>query len=102
MYRRVLAFDFDGTLAVGGRVAPALETALEQCRNNGHVLFLVTGRRYETVSLGRCGPRRFLSDGSPLTTCGDDERENLLNAQHASGIVRSMKYSVFLLSLHAD
>jgi hypothetical protein len=55
MYRRVLAFDFDGTLAVEGRVAPALETALEQCRNNGHVLFLATGRRYETVTLGRLG-----------------------------------------------
>jgi hypothetical protein len=41
----------------------------------------------------------------PLAKPGEsiyDERENLLNAQHASGIVRSMKYSVFLLSLHAD
>ncbi|MFO0700746.1 MAG: HAD-IIB family hydrolase [Nitrospira sp.] len=53
MYRRVLAFDFDGTLAVNGDVPPEVETALEQCRASGHVLFLVTGRRYETVSLGR-------------------------------------------------
>jgi hydroxymethylpyrimidine pyrophosphatase-like HAD family hydrolase len=52
MYRRVLAFDFDGTLAVNGVVSPEVETALEQCRASGHVLFLVTGRRYETVSLG--------------------------------------------------
>jgi hydroxymethylpyrimidine pyrophosphatase-like HAD family hydrolase len=52
MYRRVLAFDFDGTLAVNGDVPPEVETALEQCRASGHVLFLVTGRRYETVSLG--------------------------------------------------
>lgn len=55
MYRRVLAFDFDGTLAVEGKVPPAVETALEACRNNGHVLFLVTGRRYQSVSLGRLG-----------------------------------------------
>lgn len=55
MYRRVMAFDFDGTLAVNGDVPPEVETALEQCRDNGHVLFLVTGRRYETVTLGHLG-----------------------------------------------
>jgi hydroxymethylpyrimidine pyrophosphatase-like HAD family hydrolase len=29
MYRRVMAFDFDGTLAVNGKVPPEVETALE-------------------------------------------------------------------------
>ncbi|MCX5723229.1 MAG: HAD-IIB family hydrolase [Nitrospirae bacterium] len=52
MYRRVMAFDFDGTLAVNGNVPAEVHTALTQCRNSGHVLFLVTGRRYETVDLG--------------------------------------------------
>lgn len=28
---------------------------MEQCRASGHVLFLVTGRRFETVPLGRLG-----------------------------------------------
>lgn len=55
MYRRVMAFDFDGTLAVNGNVPAEVETALEQCRDSGHVLFLVTGRRYETVTLGSLG-----------------------------------------------
>lgn len=55
MYRLVMAFDFDGTLAVNGDVPPELETALEQCRASGHVLFLVTGRRFETVKLGSLG-----------------------------------------------
>jgi HAD superfamily hydrolase (TIGR01484 family) len=55
MYRLVLAFDFDGTLAVNGDVAPELEVALEQCRTNGYALFLVTGRRFQTVQLGRLG-----------------------------------------------
>lgn len=55
MYRRVMAFDFDGTLAVNGDVPPEVETALEQCRDDGHILFLVTGRRYETVTLGHLG-----------------------------------------------
>jgi len=55
MYRLIMAFDFDGTLAVNGDVPPDLETALEQCRANGHVLFLVTGRRFETVKLGGLG-----------------------------------------------
>lgn len=52
MYRKVLAFDFDGTIAENGVVPPDLESALEQCRLTGHALFLVTGRRFETVSLG--------------------------------------------------
>ncbi len=50
-----MAFDFDGTLAVNGDVPPELETALEQCRANGYVLFLVTGRRFKTVPLGSLG-----------------------------------------------
>lgn len=45
MYRRIMAFDFDGTLVVNGDVPPEVETALEQCRDSGHVLFLVTGQR---------------------------------------------------------
>ncbi len=55
MYRRVMAFDFDGTLAVDGVVPPELERALEQCRARGYALFLVTGRRFDTVSLGHFG-----------------------------------------------
>lgn len=55
MYRLVMAFDFDGTLAANGDVPPELETALEQCHINGYALFLVTGRRFETVKLGRLG-----------------------------------------------
>lgn len=50
-----MAFDFDGTLAIDGHVPPEVETALEQCRASGHVLFLVTGRRFETVTLGSLG-----------------------------------------------
>jgi HAD superfamily hydrolase (TIGR01484 family) len=55
MYRRVMAFDFDGTLAVDGVVPRELECALGQCRAAGYALFLVTGRRFETVPLGRLG-----------------------------------------------
>jgi HAD superfamily hydrolase (TIGR01484 family) len=55
MYRRVMAFDFDGTLAVDGHVPPEIETALDRCRASGHILFLVTGRRFESVTLGRLG-----------------------------------------------
>jgi HAD superfamily hydrolase (TIGR01484 family) len=55
MYRRIMAFDFDGTLAINGDVPPEVESALARCRDSGHVLFLVTGRRYETVQLGYLG-----------------------------------------------
>jgi|GEM_PF-5467806 len=52
MHRRVLAFDFDGTLAENGRVPPALQTALERRRAADYALFLVTGRRFQGVALG--------------------------------------------------
>jgi hydroxymethylpyrimidine pyrophosphatase-like HAD family hydrolase len=55
MYRRVMAFDFDGTLALNGDVPPDVEKALEECRERGYALFLVTGRRFETVTLGYLG-----------------------------------------------
>ena len=55
MYRRILAFDFDGTLAENGIVPPALRTALKKLRAAGYVLFLVTGRRFGDAELGPLG-----------------------------------------------
>ena len=55
MHRRVLAFDFDGTLAENGVVPPQLYSALEQLYASGYVLFLVTGRLTESVALGALG-----------------------------------------------
>ncbi len=53
MHRRVLAFDFDGTLAdETGRVPPELQIALETLHSSGYVLFLVTGRQLEKIALG--------------------------------------------------
>ncbi len=52
MYRHVLAFDFDGTLAKNGRVPQDLQQALAQLRQNNFALFLVTGRRYDSIDLG--------------------------------------------------
>ena len=52
MYRRVLAFDYDGTLAVHGRVPLALCQAFDQLHLAGFALFLVTGRQFESVDLG--------------------------------------------------
>lgn len=52
MYRRVLAFDFDGTLAENGQVPAALQKTLEQLHMAGCLLFLVTGRRYQSLNLG--------------------------------------------------
>ena len=49
MYRRMTAFDCDGTLAVDGTVPYELECALEKCRRSQRLL-LVTGRRFETIS----------------------------------------------------
>jgi len=52
MYRRVLAFDFDGTLAKQGTVPLALQTVLEQLHTSGYALFMVTGRRFGDAPLG--------------------------------------------------
>lgn len=52
MYPRVLAFDFDGTIAREGIIDPRLREALEQLHLAGCTLFLVTGRRFESISLG--------------------------------------------------
>ena len=52
MYRRILAFNFDGTLAQDGIVPPALQKALQQAASAGYRLFLVTGRRFGNVELG--------------------------------------------------
>jgi hydroxymethylpyrimidine pyrophosphatase-like HAD family hydrolase len=52
MYRRVLAFDFDGTLAENGAVPQPLQRALMKLHNLGCALFLVTGRRFEGIPLG--------------------------------------------------
>jgi hypothetical protein len=52
MYRRVLAFDFDGTLADHGIIPLALQRALEQLHTSGYALFLVTGRRFGSAELG--------------------------------------------------
>ncbi|MEJ2736061.1 MAG: HAD hydrolase family protein [Anaerolineae bacterium] len=51
MYRRVLAFDFDGTLAENGSVPLALQTALERLHAAGYALFMVTGRRFGDAEL---------------------------------------------------
>ena len=48
MYQRVFAFDFDGTLAENGLIAPPLRAALARLREANDVLFLVTGRRFDT------------------------------------------------------
>ena len=52
MYRRILAFDYDGTLAENGRVPLTLQRALEQLHAAGYALFMVTGRRFGDAELG--------------------------------------------------
>ncbi len=52
MYRKVLVFDFDGTLAENNRIPAQLYAALEQLAASGFSLFLATGRLYQSVDLG--------------------------------------------------
>src|SRR5690606_25021841 len=54
--RRVIAFDYDGTLAENDRVPDELIRRLEQLTELGLTLFLVTGRIYQSVDLGALEP----------------------------------------------
>ena len=51
MYCRVLACDFDGTIADEGRLAPEVVTALADARGRGIGVILVTGRVLEDLRL---------------------------------------------------
>ncbi len=55
MNRTVIAVDVDGTLFDGHAVAPAAVAALEQARTDGHLLVVVTGRRWDSLP-GVLGP----------------------------------------------
>jgi hydroxymethylpyrimidine pyrophosphatase-like HAD family hydrolase len=46
----VIAVDVDGTLFDGRTVAPAAVAALTQARADGHLLVVVTGRRWESLA----------------------------------------------------
>lgn len=51
MYCRILACDFDGTIADDGRIAPEVATALSDARAQGIVVILVTGRVLDELRL---------------------------------------------------
>lgn len=97
MYRQVLAFDFDGTLAANGSIPPALQTALHQLRAAGCALFLVTGRRCEHIVLGALADvfsGIVWENGAVLTHPGSDELHqpfgtvdpHLVEALEAAGV----------------
>jgi len=50
MERLLIAVDVDGTLYDGTEVAPEAVRALERCRDAGHLVVIVTGRRWESLS----------------------------------------------------
>ncbi len=52
MRQKVLAFDYDGTIAEDGKLPQAIVEALQQLHLEGCALFLVTGRKYASVDLG--------------------------------------------------
>ena len=49
MWFHVLACDYDGTLATGGRIAPETMAALTRARESGRRVVLVTGRQFEDL-----------------------------------------------------
>ena len=54
-----VAFDYDGTLASGGIVPPAVMDSLERLKRSGRALFLVTGRSQEGLFDAFPGIRLF-------------------------------------------
>lgn len=49
MWFHVLVCDYDGTLAHGGRIAPATMEALRSVRDSGRRILLITGRRFDDL-----------------------------------------------------
>jgi HAD superfamily hydrolase (TIGR01484 family) len=78
---RVLATDYDGTLATRGRVEPATLAALQALRASGRKLLLVTGR--ELPDLKRIFPEfaifdRIVAENGALVHRPDTDNETLL------------------------
>jgi hypothetical protein len=59
MYCRVLACDFDGTIAIDGQVAPEVAAVLDAARERGILRLLVTGRVLEDLQDGGVDLTRF-------------------------------------------
>jgi len=53
MAYRILAFDYDGTLAEDGAILPTILATLEEAKRAGFLLGLVTGRPHDEL-LGIC------------------------------------------------
>ena len=78
---KAVAFDYDGTLASEGRIAPATLAALERLRASGRRLVLLTGRQLD--DLLRVCPRldifdRVVAENGALLHSPADGRETLL------------------------
>ena len=63
---RILALDYDGTIARDGRIDPAVRSSVEEVRRQGVVVVLVTGRILQDL---RCnlGSLRLLTRWSRRT-----------------------------------
>ena len=72
---RVLAADYDGTLAHHGRVAPSTVAALRRLKDSGRKLVLVTGRRARR-------PARDLPRDRPVRPGRGRERRRRLSPRH--------------------
>ena len=49
MWFHALACDYDGTLAMGGSIAPTTMDALQRVRESGRRILLITGRRFDDL-----------------------------------------------------
>ena len=59
MKPRVLALDFDGTIAVNDAIDPNVAAAIQEARQAGLLAVLVTGRILSDLEALFCGPARF-------------------------------------------
>ena len=68
MERKIAFFDIDGTLTseLDGSVLPSTKNAIKKARNNGHIMFINTGRCMQNVE------KRFLEIGFDgiISGCG--------------------------------
>ncbi len=91
---RVLATDYDGTLATHGSVEAGTVTALRRLRDSGRKLLLVTGR--ELPDLRKVFPAygifdRIVAENGALLYCPDSRQESLLCEPPSAALIERMR-----------
>ena len=93
MHYSLLAVDYDGTLALNGRVAPESLTALQRLRDSGRRSLLITGRQIGDLHKVFSKPSLFdciVAENGGVLYMPKDDREVLLAEPPSSAFITGL------------